>query len=77
MNIIEKAYCRIFLKVFKLAIPILPYRNPEVITDISYLPSLLAKNKIKKTFIICDSFLKDSPLFSEITTPLEKKWKVF
>ena len=43
MNIISKIYCRVFQKIFKLAIPLLPYRNPEIIDDIPALSRLAAK----------------------------------
>ena len=33
MNILKKSYCRIFQTVFKLALPILPYREPKILKD--------------------------------------------
>lgn len=32
MNAFRKAYCRIFQAVFKLALPVLPYRDPKRLT---------------------------------------------
>ena len=34
MNILEKIYCRIFQFGFKVAIPLMPYRNPVILDNV-------------------------------------------
>lgn len=31
MNLFKKIYCRIYQGVFKIALPFLPYRQPEIL----------------------------------------------
>ena len=33
MNVFKKFYCRAFQTVFRAALPLLPYREPEIVTD--------------------------------------------
>ena len=33
MNIFAKIYCRIFQTAFRMALPMLPYREPEIIRN--------------------------------------------
>ena len=47
MNIISKAYCRIFQFCFHLALPILPYREPKIYKNVADIVKLLKKNKLK------------------------------
>ena len=44
MNIISKAYCRIFQFCFHLALPILPYREPKIYKNVADIVKLLKKN---------------------------------
>ena len=41
MNILFKIYCRTYQLCFKLALPILPYRDPKIIDKISIYTCLL------------------------------------
>ena len=34
MNILFKTYCRIYQSIFRLAMPLLPYRNPTIFENI-------------------------------------------
>jgi len=54
MNIFKKIYCRTFQTVFKIAIPILPYRNPRQINSIKELPALLFEKGFKNILIVTD-----------------------
>lgn len=54
MNIFKKMYCRIFQFCFKVAIPMLPYYNPTILTKIDDIPDILAKKKIKNLMLVTD-----------------------
>lgn len=57
MNPLYKIYCRIFQIGLRIALPVLPYRNPEIIDRISDVPLILKKANLKKPFIITDGNL--------------------
>lgn len=57
MNTLKKIYCRCFQTVFRIALPILPYRNPEVREHISEILDILKKEAIYKPLIITDQTL--------------------
>lgn len=67
MNIIKKIYCRIFQTAFHLALPFLPYREPEIISDMNNLTILLKKYRVSSVMLITDSGIRGM----EITQPLE------
>ncbi len=58
MNILEKACDRVFQFGFKVAIPILPYRNPKILNHISDIPGLLTKQAIRRVMLVTDSSVR-------------------
>lgn len=68
MNQLRKIYCRVFQTAFKAALPLLPYRNPEIIGSLKALPNVLKKKKCENVLIITDAGIRSLGL----TTRLEK-----
>ena len=68
MNTLQKAGCRTFQTVFRLAIPLLPYRDPQVLNSVQQVPALLKEKKIRKVLIVTDGFLH----LSGMLEPLKK-----
>ena len=58
MNKFKAAYCRIFQKCFKIAIPFMPYRCPEVFYSTSKLTGLFEEKKINNILIITDEGIR-------------------
>ena len=54
MNIIKKCYCRAFQTMFKLALPILPYREPELLTKNEEIVNVLKQNKFQNVLLVTD-----------------------
>ncbi len=54
MNRLRGIYCRIFQKVFRLALPLLPYREPEILNWIGEIPVLLRKKNISRVLLVTD-----------------------
>lgn len=73
MNIVKKIYCRIFQKCFKIAIPILPYRQPELIDGFENLPAVLEKEKKSRVIIVTDQFISKIGLLDGLKSVLESK----
>lgn len=58
MYTIKKIYCRTFQTVFKLALPFLPYRKPEIIGSVKGIPDILIKKKCNSVLIITDTGIR-------------------
>lgn len=54
MNIIKAIYCRTFQKIFKLAIPFMPYRKPKALRNYGELVHTLELNRKVKPLIVTD-----------------------
>lgn len=69
MNLFKKIYCRTFQIVFKLALPILPYREPKILKTNDDIVEVLKNNKIGSVLLVTDKGIKNLML----TKPLEDK----
>lgn len=58
MNTLKKIYCRVFQTVFRIALPILPYRNPEILNSIGDIPKLLEKKGLCRPLIVTDKAIR-------------------
>ena len=70
MNWIKKAACRTYQTAFKLAIPFLPYRSPQVLESVGEVPAVLQKRKVKNVLLVTDSFLNKSGLLDGLKKAL-------
>lgn len=68
MNPIKKIYCRVFQTAFKLALPILPYKEPIQLDGVQSLPEVLKKKKVQSVLLVTDQAI----LSLGLTTPFEK-----
>lgn len=58
MNIIKKTYCRIFQTVMRIAMPVLPYRDPKILNSVQELPQEFNNHKIDTVLLVTDSFIR-------------------
>lgn len=58
MNVFKKIYCRIFQTCFKLAIPLLPYRDPKILNSVEELPAEFKKKNISTVMLVTDFQLR-------------------
>lgn len=58
MNIIKRVYCRIFQFCFKVAIPILPYRNPKILEKIDDIAQVLLSKNITRVMLVTDKSIR-------------------
>ncbi len=68
MNCIKKAYCRTYQTVFRIALPVLPYRDPALLHSTDDLPALFRKKGISRVLLVTDKSIRDLG----ITKHLEK-----
>ena len=72
MFILKKVYCRIFQKVFRIALPLLPYREPEILESIELIPETVKKNGCKKPIIVTDKGIVNLGLIDSLVEALKK-----
>ncbi len=72
MNILKKAYCRTIQAVFRLVLPVLPYREPDIVESVLALPSVIKKNGCSKVLIVTDSGIRGLGLLNPLEDTLEK-----
>ena len=58
MKGIRKIYCRTFQTAFKIALPFLPYRTPDIIGSVKGIPDVLKKKKCGSVLIITDAGIR-------------------
>lgn len=60
MNIFKKIFCRVYQTAFYLAMPLLPYREPELYKSINDIPDFLRAQGVSRALLITDSYLYSS-----------------
>ena len=71
MNIIRQVYCRIFQTAFRMAMPILPYRQPELFYSTSQIIPLLKNKNMTSVLLVTDECLHKAG----VTKGLEEELK--
>ena len=71
MNPVRKAYCRIYQTCFRIALPVLPYREPEPLASFEDAAALLADKGIKRPLVVTDATIEKLGLTSELKRSLE------
>ena len=72
MNFFHRAFCRVFQTVFKLAIPLLPYRAPLILDHVTELPDLLRIQNIQRVLVVTDGFLHTSGVLEPMKKVLKE-----
>ena len=67
MNIFKKAYCRIYQGVFRLMLPLLPYREPKILKTNEEVASLLKAKGKQSVLLVTDKGIR--------RLGLTKNWK--
>ncbi len=68
MFILRRIYCRAFQKAMRLALPFLPYRQPETISSVKKLPAVIKENGCGHVLLVTDKGIYSAGL----TKPLER-----
>lgn len=72
MNLFYKLYARTYQKIFKLMIPILPYKNPKIIEKMEDITSILIEKQKKNPIIITDEGIVKLGLLDVLIESLDK-----
>ena len=71
MNIFAKIYCRIFQTAFRIALPVLPYREPEIIRSCAEIGKVAKKEKISSVLIVTDKGIVNIGLVGPVEAALQ------
>ena len=71
MNIVKKSFCRAFQAAFRMALPILPYREPEIIGSCGDIEKVVEKEKIQAVLIVTDKGVVNLGLVKPVTDALD------
>lgn len=58
MNIFHKIWCRTYQAFFKIAMPLLPYREPKVLESVLNIKEVLKEKNISKVLLVTDEGVK-------------------
>ncbi|MDE7083149.1 MAG: iron-containing alcohol dehydrogenase [Clostridia bacterium] len=71
MNFFKRIYCRTFQSVLKMALPFLPYKNPNVIDKICDIPAVLKVNGKIHPLIVTDRTIRELGLTQTLESALK------
>jgi len=71
MNIFAKIYCRVFQTAFRMVLPVLPYREPEIIRSCAEIGKVAKKEKISSVLIVTDKGIVNNGLVNPIVAALQ------
>ena len=71
MNIFAKIYCRVFQTAFRMALPVLPYREPEIIRSCAEIGKVAKKEKISSVLIVTDKGIVNNGLVDPVVAALQ------
>lgn len=71
MFFIKSAYCRLFQTAFRMAMPLLPYREPEIINSCRALGNVLKKEKASFVLVVTDKGIVNNGLLTIVEDALK------
>lgn len=80
MNIFGKMYCRIYQGVMRIVLPMMPYREPEILESVESIPAVLSEKGIGNVLLVTDSGILDLGLTKSLEKALKNskiKYSVF
>lgn len=70
MFFLKEAFCRVFQTAFRLALPVLPYREPKIVSSCADLDYVFKKEKIHSVLIVTDQGIRDHGLVHPVEQAL-------
>lgn len=73
MNILKKLYCRTFQLCFRIALPILPYREPKILENTEQIAKILQEKSLNSVLIVTDKGISSLGLTDKLKSSLKNK----
>ena len=70
MNIFSKAYCRTYQTIFKWIIPLMPYREPQILNSVLEISKTLKEKEINNVLLVTDKGIRDLGLTKSLEDDL-------
>ncbi len=70
MNALQKIYCRTFQLCFRLAMPLLPYREPKRLKALDEIVPILKEKHLSKVLVVTDPGLRQTTAFARLSEVL-------
>lgn len=78
MNFFKKSYSKIFQFIFKMALPVLPYREPVILKNNDEVANILKQHNKKNILFVTDQGIKNLGLTISLENTLKKNgFKIF
>lgn len=80
MNTLRKIWCRTYQTAFRVALPLLPYREPKLLDNMDAVAELLAGKGLSPVLIVTDKGISSLGLLRGLTDALDAQgveWRVF
>ena len=71
MNILKKLWCRTYQMAFRMVIPILPYRQPELHDSLDSMADIVRSRGISRILIVTDQGLVRAGICRMVQEKLE------
>ena len=71
MFFIKSAYCRVFQAAFRMALPILPYREPGIISSCTEIKNVLEKEGATSVLVVTDKGIVNNGLLAPVEDALK------
>lgn len=71
MFLLKKVFCRSFQSVFRLALPLLPYREPTIVNSCAELTAVFEKERTKSVLIVTDAGIVKNGLTASVEEVLK------
>lgn len=71
MFFLKAAFCRVFQIAFRLVLPVLPYREPEIVNSCAELDHVFKKENIHSVLIVTDKGIRDHGLVRPVEQALQ------
>ena len=72
MNPIKAFYCRTLQAALRAALPVLPYREPEIFRSCSELNTVFTKKNIQRVLIVTDEGIVRSGIAGQLEAALDQ-----
>ena len=72
MFFLKSFYCRVYQLAFRVVLPILPYREPEIVGSCLELNTVLKKEKVKSALVVTGQGSVKNGLIAPVEDTLKK-----
>lgn len=66
----KAVFCRVFQAAFRMALPVLPYREPEIATSCAEIGGILKKEQVRSVLVVTDKGIVGSGLLKPVEEAL-------